>query len=85
LDVADALSESCVERVRASHADLALAAVRASAPELLAEPFCSDAFHLVRLRDLAGEPFIQLGPHEQRAPARGVGAGAGALIKTCRP
>lgn len=73
LDVADALSEVCVERVRAGHADFALAAVRAVAPELLVEPFCADGFHLVcprthalarrdsvRLRDLAGEPFIHL-------------------------
>jgi DNA-binding transcriptional LysR family regulator len=73
LDVADALSEDCVERVRTGRADFALAAVRAGAPELLVEPFCADAFHLVclrthvlarretvTLRDLAGEPFIHL-------------------------
>src|SRR6266498_1178420 len=73
LDVADELSENCVERVRSGRADFSLAAVRASAPELRTDPFCSDRFHLVcradhplaRLRkptltDLAGEPFIHL-------------------------
>lgn len=73
LDVADALSEDCVERVRAGRADFALAAVRASAPELRVEPFCADRFHLVcprdhalaarervTLRDLAGQSFIHL-------------------------
>jgi len=51
LDIADALSEACVERVRAGRADFALAAIRASAPELRTEPFCSDRFHLVCRRD----------------------------------
>lgn len=73
LDVADALSEGCVERVRSGRADFALAAIRASAPELRTDPFCSDRFHLVcrtdhrlarrrkpQLADLAGEPFIHL-------------------------
>jgi DNA-binding transcriptional LysR family regulator len=73
LDVADALSESCVERVRSGHADFALAAIRASAPELRTDQFCSDRFHFVcrrdhplaarrviTLADLAGVPFIHL-------------------------
>jgi len=73
LDVADELSESCVERVRSGRADFSLAAVRASAPELRTDPFCADRFHLVcradhplarrrkpTLADLAGEPFIHL-------------------------
>jgi LysR family carnitine catabolism transcriptional activator len=73
LDVADALSDECVERVRAGRADFALAAVRASAPELLAQPFCSDRFHVVcrgdhpfanrrriTLADLPGQPFVHL-------------------------
>lgn len=73
LDVADELSESCVERVRSGRADFSLAAVRASAPELRTDAFCSDRFHLVcradhplarrrkpSLADLAGEPFIHL-------------------------
>jgi DNA-binding transcriptional LysR family regulator len=73
LDVADALSEDCVERVRAGRADFALAAVRSAAPELLVEPFCADRFYMVcprghalatraavTLQDLAGEPFIHL-------------------------
>ena len=51
LDLADVLSESCVERVRAGRADLALAAIRATAPELSAAPFLSDDFYLVCRRD----------------------------------
>lgn len=73
LDIADALSEDCVERVRSGRADFALAAIRASAPELRTEPFCADRFHLVCRRDhalarkrrvsfadLVGEPFVHL-------------------------
>lgn len=73
LEVADVLSEACIERVRAGHADFALAATRADTAELRAEPFCSDDFHLVcplghplarlpnpRPRDLAPWPFIHL-------------------------
>lgn len=73
LQVADVLSEACVDRVRRGDADFALAATRAETPELRAEPFCSDAFHLVcaqqhplatarrlRPRDLAQPPFIHL-------------------------
>lgn len=73
LAVADVLSEPCIERVRAGHADFALAATRAETPELRAELFCSDDFHLVcpadhplaKLRDpqpkdLAAWPFIHL-------------------------
>lgn len=76
LDIADELSELCVERVRASRADFALAAIRSTAPELRADPFCSDRFHLVcrkdhalagrrrvRLADLAQVPFIHLARH----------------------
>lgn len=51
LNLADVLSESCVERVRTGRADLALAAVRATAPELSVEPFLSDDFYLVCRRD----------------------------------
>ena len=73
LDVADVLSEDCIERVRSGHADLALAATRADTPELRAELFCTDDFHLVcrrdhplvkqatvKLSDLAAHPMIQL-------------------------
>ncbi len=73
LEVADVLSEPCIERVRSGRADFALAATRADTPELRAEPFCSDDFHLVcpadhplakqrelRPRDLAPWPFIHL-------------------------
>ena len=73
LDIADALSEACVDRVRAGRADFALAAVRATAPELRTDPFCADRFHLVcrrdhplatrrrvTLADLAGQPFVHL-------------------------
>ncbi|MED5621942.1 LysR family transcriptional regulator [Ideonella sp. BN130291] len=63
LDIADALSEECVERVRAGRADFALAAVRANAPELATEPFCTDRFHLVCRRDhpLAARRRIAIG------------------------
>ena len=73
LEVADVLSEPCIERVRAGRADFALAATRADTPELRADLFCSDDFHLVcpaghplaglrtlRPRDLAAHPFIHL-------------------------
>ena len=73
LDVADELSETCVERVRLGRADFALAAIRASAPELRTDPFCSDRFHVVcrrdhrlagrsrvSLADVAAEPFIHM-------------------------
>lgn len=73
LDVADVLSEDCVERVRTGRADFALASIRASAPELRADKFCSDRFHLVcrrdhplarrrdlKLSDLGNEPFVHL-------------------------
>lgn len=73
LEVADVLSEPCIERVRSGRADFALAATRAETPELRAEIFCSDDFHLVcpaghplakqrdpRPRDLAPWPFIHL-------------------------
>ena len=72
--VADVLSEPCIERVMTMQADFALAAVRAETPELQAQVFCADDFHLVcradhplatarapiRLRDLAAWPFIHL-------------------------
>lgn len=73
LEVADVLSEPCIERVRSGQADFALAATRAETPELRAELFCSDEFHLVRPeghplakrrdpqpRELASWPFIHL-------------------------
>jgi len=73
MQVADVLSEPCIERVRSGEADFALAATRAETPELRAEPFCSDDFHLVcpaghalaqlkevRPRDVAPYPFIHL-------------------------
>ena len=73
IEVADVLSEPCVERVRSGQADFALAAIRADTPELQAEPFCSDGFHLVcppdhplatlpevRPRDVAAYPFIHM-------------------------
>ena len=72
-EVADVLSEPCIERVRSGQADFALAATRVDTPELRAEPFCSDDFHLVcrsdhplashanpRPRDVAAWPFIHL-------------------------
>lgn len=73
LQVADVLSEPCIELVRGGVADFALAATRAETPELRAEPFCSDDFHLVcradhplaqqkdvRPRDVAAWPFVHL-------------------------
>jgi LysR family carnitine catabolism transcriptional activator len=73
LQVADVLSEPCIELVRSGQADFALAATRAETPELRAEPFCSDDFHLVcptrhplaklaevRPKDVAAWPFIHL-------------------------
>jgi len=73
LDIHDMLSEPCVERVASGRADFALATVHVDTPELQAEPFCDDAFHLVcrddhplvqagtiSLQDLAAWPFIHL-------------------------
>ena len=47
LDVADVLSEACIERVRSGRADFALASTRSDSPELRTEAFCSDRFHVV--------------------------------------
>jgi LysR family transcriptional regulator, carnitine catabolism transcriptional activator len=73
LQVADVLSEPCIERVKSGQADFALAATRAETPELQAEWFCSDNFHLVcrddhplatrrdpQPADLARHPFVHL-------------------------
>jgi len=74
LDVADVLSDDCIQRVRAGRADFALASTRAEAPELHTEAFCSDGFHVVfrhdhalarrrgslTLADLAPHPIVQL-------------------------
>ncbi len=74
IDIADVLSEPCIDRVASGHADFALAAIRADTPALQAEPFCSDNFYLVcpadhplaRRRkaitaaDLAAWPFVHL-------------------------
>lgn len=73
IQVLDVLSEACVNAVRTGQADFALAATRADTPELRAEPFCVDDFHLVcrvdhplaglatvRPKDVAAWPFIHL-------------------------
>jgi DNA-binding transcriptional LysR family regulator len=73
LEVSDVLSEACTEQVKSGKADFAIAATRADTPELRAEPFCSDEFHLVcptghplaqgrdlKPRDLSPYPFIHL-------------------------
>lgn len=76
LDIADVLSEPCIDRVASGRADFALAAIRADTPSLQAEPFCSDGFHLVcradhplarrrprgglQVQDLAPWPFVHL-------------------------
>ena len=73
LDVADVLSDACIQRVRTGSADFALASARADSAELRAEPFCTDDFHVVcrrdhplaskrrlKLQDLAPYPIVQL-------------------------
>jgi len=74
LDVADVLSDDCIDRVRSGRADFAIASTRAAAPELATEDFCHDAFHVVcprghalalrrgpiTLADLAPHPIVQL-------------------------
>ena len=67
VEVADVLSEPCIERVRRGEADFALAATRGQSPELRAEPFCVDEFHLICRRD---HPLARL----RRPRAREVGA-----------
>jgi len=67
------LSEACIGQVRSGQADFAIAAIRVDTPELRAELFCTDQFHLVcprdhplatatslRPRELASYPFIHL-------------------------
>lgn len=74
LELRDVLSQPCVELVRSGRADVALAAIRVDTPELRADPFCSDRFHLVcrgdhplagarwpSVDEVARHPFIQLG------------------------
>ncbi|WP_312412139.1 LysR family transcriptional regulator [Comamonas sp.] len=76
LQVLDVLSEPCIAAVANGDADFALAAIRADTPDLRAEPFCSDRFHLVcpvdhplaaldevQLSDLAAWPFVHLARH----------------------
>lgn len=74
LDVADVLSDECLERVRSGRADFALASSRTDLPELRTERFCSDDFHVVfpvdhalgratgpvRLGELHAWPIVQL-------------------------
>jgi DNA-binding transcriptional LysR family regulator len=73
IDVADVLSEGCIERVTTGRSDFALAAIRAETRELQAELFCADDSHLVcpanhplaksdvvRVRDLGRWPFVHL-------------------------
>ncbi|HSW25064.1 MAG TPA: LysR substrate-binding domain-containing protein [Burkholderiaceae bacterium] len=74
IDVADVLSDACIERVRAGTADFALASTRTATPELHTEEFCRDQFHLVcpcdhvlarrrsriQLKDLAPHPIVHL-------------------------
>ena len=47
LEISDVLSEPCIELVATGKADFALAAIRADTPDLQAEAFYSDDFHLV--------------------------------------
>jgi LysR family carnitine catabolism transcriptional activator len=74
LDVADVLSDGCVARVQAGHADFALASTRANVGGLRTERFCADTFHAVfrkdhplaadtgriKLSELGAWPIIQL-------------------------
>ncbi|AMO25436.1 LysR family transcriptional regulator [Ramlibacter tataouinensis] len=73
MQVYDVLSEPCIEGVRSGRVDFALAATRVDTPELRAELFCSDTFHLVcpkghplgdlptvRPKDITGYSFIHL-------------------------
>lgn len=74
LDVADVLSDACLDRVRSGTADFALASTRTATPELRTDEFCTDRFYLVcpaghplaqkrgrvRLADLAPWPIVQL-------------------------
>ena len=73
LKVMDVLSEICIDHVRSGTADFAIAATCVETPELRAELFYRDEFHLVvpighpllklpeiRPRDLAAYPFIHL-------------------------
>ena len=72
LDIADVLSEPCIERVATGRADFAPAAIRADTPELQAEPFCRDGFHLVCRTDhpLAARPLPGGAPASLRALAQ---------------
>ena len=76
LALLDVLSEPCIAAVAHGEADFALAAIRADTPELQAEPFCSDDFHLVcredhalaaqdrlEVADLLPWPFVHLARH----------------------
>ncbi|WP_120971845.1 LysR family transcriptional regulator [Comamonas sp. lk] len=76
LAVHDVLSEPCIAAVANGEADFALAAIRADTPELQAEPFCRDDFHLVcredhalaaqqtlGVADLLPWPFVHLARH----------------------
>jgi len=74
IDVADVLSDACIERVRAGSADFALASTRTATPELHTAEFCRDRFHVVcprehalakrrgriELKHLAPYPIVQL-------------------------
>ena len=76
LALLDVLSEPCIAAVAHGEADFALAAIRADTPELQAEPFCCDDFHLVcredhalaaqdtlEVADLLPWPFVHLARH----------------------
>ena len=67
IDIADVLSEPCIDRVASGHADFALAAIRADTPALQAEPFCSDNFYLAPVF----KPPIHHLPHPQRSHLAG--------------
>jgi DNA-binding transcriptional LysR family regulator len=51
LDVADVLSEVCINRIRTGESDLAIAATRSDFPDVATIPFCTDHFHVVCHKD----------------------------------
>jgi LysR family transcriptional regulator, carnitine catabolism transcriptional activator len=74
LELLDLLSDQCIALVRSGRVDLAIASAGPDQKDLVTDELCSDRFHLVcpsdhplagartgvRLKDLAGYPFVHL-------------------------
>jgi DNA-binding transcriptional LysR family regulator len=73
LALSDSLSETCLALLRSRQVDIAMASTGTRSDDLEAVPLCQDGFHLVcrkdhplaaqaavRLRDLAGHPFVHM-------------------------